>query len=263
MRMKYKIVFYTSISTAFICFLLLIWMSRPIERDVKDNLGGAEHYIAHACGVIDGITYTNSKEALLQSLELGYKYVEVDLYQTTDGDVVCLYKLDDYNKMTGRNLTGLDTNTFINSKLYGKYTPMTLNDVIAIWEEKPFYIVTDKICSAAILNKYFKKHRDRVIVEALSTDDYKELQKDGYVPMLSVMGNIVSLKRFLIATVTSGATVSMMTMCYMDNDWLMRFYKRLGAKIVVWTVNDLEFVSEHIGREVDMVYTDSIIPFSY
>ena len=140
------------------CVLLIIallWLTRPLEKSVEDiNALSPNHLIAHAGGTIDGHTYTNSKEALINALDNGFRYVELDLYETTDSNVVCLHSLDDYRKMTSTDCEVLDTKSFLSHQFCGKYKPMTLNDAIKIWEERPFYFVTDKICGFAPLYQY-------------------------------------------------------------------------------------------------------------
>lgn len=45
-------------------------------------------YLAHALGGYNGLTYLNTENSLVNSIELGYKYFEVDLKRTTDNYVV-------------------------------------------------------------------------------------------------------------------------------------------------------------------------------
>lgn len=47
--------------------------------------GGAQDYVAHGGGAIDGYTVTNSLEAVENALSKGVKYIELDLQQTSDG----------------------------------------------------------------------------------------------------------------------------------------------------------------------------------
>lgn len=49
------------------------------------------HRVAHAGGAVEGNTYTNSFEALDQNLKIGFKYFEIDLLFTEDGELVCLH----------------------------------------------------------------------------------------------------------------------------------------------------------------------------
>ena len=72
----------------FICYIRL---TAPFSLMTINNGCYENALIAHGGGAINGEIYTNSKEAVLQSLEAGYKYIEVDLFQLKDGTIVCAH----------------------------------------------------------------------------------------------------------------------------------------------------------------------------
>ena len=82
------------VSVTIIAVLLLFvgavaWFMRPFNNNTSSNVSlNSKMLIAHAGGLIDGYSYTNSKEALLKSISEGYQYIELDLYGTTDGSIV-------------------------------------------------------------------------------------------------------------------------------------------------------------------------------
>jgi len=49
------------------------------ESDIKH-----EKYIAHAGGSIEGVSYTNCKEAINSSYSKGYRFIELDFISTAD-----------------------------------------------------------------------------------------------------------------------------------------------------------------------------------
>ena len=61
----------------------------------------APQLIAHAGGVIDSCTYTNSREAMLHSLAKGYRFIEFDLLFTSDSVLVAAHSWEKFNSMTG------------------------------------------------------------------------------------------------------------------------------------------------------------------
>lgn len=251
--------------------VILLWLARPLEKSVEDiNALSANHLIAHAGGAIGGHTYTNSKETLQDALDNGFQYVELDLYETTDSNVVCLHSQEDYRKMTSTDCEDLNTKFFLSHQLYGKYTPMTLNDAIKIWEERPFFFVTDKISDPKILNRYFKKNRDKVIVEAFTLDDYIQLERDGYTPMFSIMAlNVRGLYLYILNSIKYGKGIPQIVTNTYVSKYVYRIYKRLGAyKIAVYSLYDedyqklheREYIERYAGREVDLVYVDFVKP---
>ena len=254
-----------------IILVMLLWLARPLEKSAEDiNALSPKHLIAHAGGAIDDHIYTNSKEALTSALDNGFQYIELDLYETADSDVVCLHSLEDYKKMTCTDCEDLDTKTFLSHQLYGKYTPMMLNDAIKIWEERPFYFVTDKISDPKILNRYFKKNRDKVIVEAFTLDDYVQLEREGYIPMFSIMAlNVRGLYLYILNSIKYGKGIPQIVTNTYVSKYVYRIYKRLGAQqIAVYSLYDedyqklheKEYLEKYAGREVDLVYVDFVKP---
>lgn len=82
-------------------------------------------------GGISGKEYTNSREALDNSLNMGYKYIEIDLRETSDSAIVCCHEWEDFYHMTGIEADtdkGITLQKFKQCKIYGKYLrllPMT------------------------------------------------------------------------------------------------------------------------------------------
>lgn len=262
---------YVSLLLFAIILVMLLWLARPLEKSVEIiNVLSPSLLIAHAGGAIGGHTYTNSKEALTNALDNGFQYIELDLYETSDSNVVCLHSLEDYREMTSTDCEVLDTKSFLGHQLYGKYTPMTLNDAIKIWEERPFYFVTDKISDPKILNRYFKRNRNKVIVEAFSLDDYIQLERDGYTPMFSIMAlNVRGLYLYILNSIKYGKGIPQIVTNTYVSKYVYRIYKRLGAQqIAVYSLyyedyqklHEREYLEKYAGREVDLVYVDYVNP---
>ena len=145
-----------------------------------------QNYIAHAGGEIDGYTYTNSKEAVEYAVKCGVRYVELDLALTSDSCLVAVHDWAEFRAMAGapplpNASESLDKQWFIESKIYGRFTPLTAEDIVDILNKYPdITLVTDKISDPNILNPYFEKMSHRVIVECFSDNDYYILSRLGY-----------------------------------------------------------------------------------
>ncbi len=97
--------------------------------------------IAHAAGGINQFAYTNSKEALIQSLENGERVIEMDFVLTTDRKLVCRHgwKDDDGNRIKKQTY-----DEFMATETSGGYTPLSAEDAISILKEYPkTYLVVD------------------------------------------------------------------------------------------------------------------------
>ncbi|MCI8417965.1 MAG: hypothetical protein HFI33_10820 [Lachnospiraceae bacterium] len=100
--------------------------------------------IAHALGNAGEYTYTNTKEALEESIAQGYKNLEVDLSLTTDGQVVCRHTWysDDFAVSYDGEIP--DLATFEREKYFGTLTPLSGRELLEIWAEHPeLYFITD------------------------------------------------------------------------------------------------------------------------
>jgi glycerophosphoryl diester phosphodiesterase len=95
--------------------------------------------ISHALGTVDGVTYTNSREAFTESIHRGFQWLEVDLVETHDGKVVACHTLGPLRDELGRpeRIGGLPYQTFMQSRLFGKYSPLDLDAVLDLLEQHP------------------------------------------------------------------------------------------------------------------------------
>ena len=117
-------------------FLAYCILSLPLKAETDIDLSDNKYYIAHAGGGINGHVYTNCKEALIQSLERGYQFIELDFCLTSDRHLVCAHGASVFNEKTNGNRDSLnimpDLSTFKRRKIHDEYTPITANDVLKI-----------------------------------------------------------------------------------------------------------------------------------
>lgn len=109
-----------------------------------------QDYVAHALGGIDGFAYTDSKEALENSYNNGFRLFEVDVKLTSDEKLVCVHgwSKSDYEKRLGweynEDNAVMDYDTFMSSKIRGQYTTMSFKDLAEFIEENnDIYIMID------------------------------------------------------------------------------------------------------------------------
>ena len=96
--------------------------------------------IYHAGGEINGLSYTNSKEAVEQTLSRGDRLLEIDFLFTSDGHLVCLHEW--------KNLQGLtrpcSLEKFLSLQMNYQFTTITAVDVIGYMRAYPdMYLVID------------------------------------------------------------------------------------------------------------------------
>ncbi len=99
-------------------------------------------YVAHALGSVDGKAYTNSIEAFDISYEKGFRLFEVDLVLLGDGSVLAAH--DKVEERYGVSKHFSETLPEEVGKLWGKYTPLSGRELLALVEDHPdIYMILD------------------------------------------------------------------------------------------------------------------------
>ncbi|MCL2851206.1 MAG: hypothetical protein FWE01_02490 [Firmicutes bacterium] len=105
--------------------------------------------IAHAMGGIDGRIHTNSLEAFNLAYQNGFRVFEIDLRLIGENqtDLVAMHSIGTYNRFVNANFTHesqVTLDKFLNTKIYGQYTPLAWRDVVQLMYDNPeIYIVVD------------------------------------------------------------------------------------------------------------------------
>lgn len=133
------------------------------------------HYIAHAGGSVYRYMYSNSLEAVRNTLAHGYDFMELDLSVTSDGELVAWHDWQ-------FEWTGAPTHDeFMARKIYGLFTPIDFPRMDSILTANPqLTLVTDKISDPTVIDRWLGKYKDRMWVECFSDADYFALQEKGY-----------------------------------------------------------------------------------
>lgn len=99
--------------------------------------------ITHALGGLDGYTYLNSRESFINHYDKGCRFFEVDLSRTSDGVWVCRHNWKEpMGQWEGDKKKVLSAEEFLNTPIYGKYTPMSFEDLLKLLDEYPDAFVT-------------------------------------------------------------------------------------------------------------------------
>lgn len=133
------------------------------------------HYIAHAGGSVYRYMYSNSLEAVRNTLAHGFDFIELDLSVTSDGELVAWHDWQ-------FEWTEAPTHDeFMARKIYGLFTPIDFPRMDSILTANPqLTLVTDKISDPAVIDRWLGKYKDRMWVECFSDADYFALQEKGY-----------------------------------------------------------------------------------
>lgn len=244
--------------------LLLVVTFNLSSQKAYENLPAL---IAHGAGEYNGESYPNSVEALKSSLKSGFLYVELDILLSSDGYPFAAHDWEMFNEKTGYPELGdsvLTLEEIESRKLFSQYTPITYKTIISYFEKYPDWVlVTDKLDDPLILDRFFSSYKDRIIVEAFSLDAYYELVNDGYNAMLSLEGGDLQtlLAKSVEHMIEGEAPVDFIVVHYTADFRRVSGLQCLSPfRVATYTVNDEEFMEEHLGNDVDLIYTDSLKP---
>ena len=70
--------------------------AEPLKPEETSQWYASKPFIAHACGGIDGIPYTNSYDALTANYNKGHRVFEADISLTNDGHAVLVHDWEDF-----------------------------------------------------------------------------------------------------------------------------------------------------------------------
>ena len=245
--------------------LLPMFLSCVTQESVSHK-----EYIAHAGGGIDGYIYTNSLEAMQQAAKNGYRYIELDLLLASDSVLVAAHSWREFNDMTGNAQWGdsvLSSADFARQRIHGRYTPLTAPVIERFFlDNDSLYLVTDKISNPALLAKAFPSLKERMVVEAFSYDDYRQLCAEGYYRVLySCMANDLSsalVKHLLFSNFFPGERIGWITLHTSGLSHRMyRFLDKVRLfNVALFTVDNRDDVEPKHFQRVGMVYTNTILP---
>jgi len=229
--------------------------------------------IAHALGGIDGESYTNSMEALELAYDNGIRVFEGD-FQYLDGHTVLMHNMRDVYELTGMDISEITYESFMDSKLFGKYTAMDIDEIVRyLSTHRDAYFMTDSKYltnpySSCVLSTFVVKAMeydqtvlDRVIIQIYSQEMLDEVM-DIY-PFKSVVYTLYASsdtpEEAMQFCLRSGVKAITMPESYVEKEVISRL-DAVGIYSMTHTINDVDKINELFAYGVDVVYTDFAVP---
>lgn len=234
-----------------------------------------EKVVIHALGSIDGLNYTNSKEALEENYLNGDRVFECDMILTADQKLVACHDWGT-GMQAGISEDHVPTKeVFMNTKIYGKYTPLSIDEIVLFLKEhEDVYIVTDtKSAEGDYYRKEFQEIvdtactyeceevLDRIIIQIYHAYMYGDiweiypfqnivytLYEEGY------RGDTEEMKQYAEFCRLNRIDVITMNEDYY-RDELNDICRNYGVQLFVHTVNDIEKMKYYLEQGIG-VYTD-------
>ncbi|MGR5557283.1 glycerophosphodiester phosphodiesterase family protein [Vibrio fortis] len=247
-------------------------LGKILEAVGKSQYGESYSVIAHGGGGTQyrresAELYTNSKEAILDSIEDGKKLIELDLAVTSDGHIVAVHSWPEVKAKVawkGINRQVLHDNvplsySEVKSIDLGKgIKPLCINEINDIFSEyQDLILVTDKIRDISLLSSQFK-YLDRLIVEVFDLDSYELAFSLG----ISNIAYNVDIRKKNIVDWIENKRIKAVTFSAREVNLHPRAYEnslKLMSKGIVslaYSSNDDDFIKNNIGVTISACYTD-------
>lgn len=225
-------------------------------------------YIIHASGEIDSHKSTNSKEALRNAYKNGNRLIELDFHFTSDGVPVCVH---DWNEAV---LPGTEKHVpssledFVSNKIYGKFTPMTLEDVaefMTLYED--LYIVTDvkdeNLEFCRYLAENYKNLQNRFIIQVYSEDEYMTVFNLGFEKIIFTLYNLdweTKTSPYYLVAFSRQHPIYAFTFPYelCEIEDYIQIMIESEIPLFIHTVNDKTLQQKYFDMGIDGIYTDSV-----
>ena len=233
--------------------------------------------ITHALGGLDGYTYLNSRESFINHYDKGCRFFEVDLSQTSDGVWVCRHNWNESMgqwKGTGKKV--LTEKQFTSNKIYGKYTPMTLEDFFLLLKDYPdaFVMIDSKQYSIRNYQKTLEDYCEYVeiaraagageVLDQIIPEIYSEAMYPGTAMIHSFPSYIYSLwqeyseddlKKIASFCGEKGIQAATIYWKYWSEE-AEKIFEEQGIRLYVYTVNDRNQARKYLAEGAEGVCTD-------
>lgn len=233
------------------------------HNNISDILVNSGGLIAHAGGGINGKKYTNSLEAMEQSIEHGFKMIELDLLISSDGRIVAVHDWKSFHVMTNSNNTGpISSKEFESKIIYDKYTTLNISTAIDILDENDVILVTDKVKNLALLSNYIID-KDKSIIEVFSMDKYNEAIELGFNNVaLNIDLNTLFILEWIDLNKIKAVTYRGDNLGLLGSEYKKAVeLSNMGVSSMIYSTNDLDLDGiKASGIENVALYVDFVMP---
>lgn len=236
--------------------------------------------IAHALGGIGENTYLNSKEGFLVSYQMGCRLFEVDLTKTSDGIWVCRHNWNQpLGQWEGEEKKILSAEEFLSRPLYGKYTPMTLEDLLLLLKDYPdaFVLLDSKQYSLRNYQKTIEDYADYLeiarnagaeeVIDQLIPEIYNQTMFAGtallyefpaYIYSLWQEYSIQEIEEIALFCAEKGIRAATVSCEYWSAE-IQDIFEKNGILVYIYTVNDPEQAAYYRSQGAAGVCSDYLV----
>lgn len=258
MQIKYKKLFIFLlvggflILTGFVLYVYAYKFDRPVELVPR---------VAHAGGGLNGMTYTNSLDALNYNSSK-FQIFEIDFSLTADGKIVCIHDWGvssriAFNMEFDSPPTYDNFNTFIANN--SKFTNCNLDTLVQWLRLNPGKrVVTDvkddNLRALKIIVGKYPEMRENFIPQIYHANEYVEVKKLGFKDVILTLYRWDAFMPYIISR-TLFIDLFAVTIP-IQRAYYARYFKKLGIPTYVHTINSAEGLDIMRVYGVTEIYTD-------
>lgn len=225
--------------------------------------------IAHAGGGIDRRAFTNSSEALLLNLDLGFEFFEFDFVWTSDDRLVTLHDWKGNAKTTfGFEVEQIpDLQQFKQwVRDHSKYENLTLEELAKLMREHPqIVLVTDvktrNVEALEIIARTMDDFERRVIPQIYKPEEYEPVRAMGYQRIIWTLYRFGGDDREVLDLLPDMELFAVTMPTPRADRGLGLEIGKLGLPTYTHTINAKEtFAKYHDQLGIDEIYTDFLAP---
>ena len=263
--------------------LLLFFSVRPVylsagpeAESLREAIRGQKR-IVHAAGALrtqagEEEIYTNSLDALQNMYDAGNRFCEIDIRETSDGVLICAHG-DEAHLANGSELPAdAKSGDFLSERLFGEFTPMTVEMLAAFMREHPdLTVITDaqgdNLRISRKLAEALPDLKDRFIIQIYHESEYDPVREYGFQNLIYTLyraadeeRNLWEIAHFAEKHALVGITIQKEQFYSAKNRIAMA---HCGLPFMFHTVDDAAEIEAMLRKPyVAAVYTDLTDAFS-
>ncbi|HKO92453.1 MAG TPA: glycerophosphodiester phosphodiesterase family protein, partial [Polyangiaceae bacterium] len=228
--------------------------------------------VARGLGGIDGLQNTNSLEALRCNHARGFRWFEVDVEPTADGELVCFRAGEEKQAglteaISKMSAADVDAQKYANQYSIPRFSALLaeadrLGDVVLVVDTAGWSKKTEQAISRTL--GYGPKHSTRLVLQAYRAKELERIsalgKELGAGVMLSLNASDGDDSR-VEAAVRKNPPLAVVTSSRRFTPWLAERLHAANVPVLVRTVNEHKEIVSLSRAGVDGFYTDSYVPF--
>lgn len=239
------------------------------------------YFISHAMGGVGGKAYTNCLEGFEENYAEGHRIFEVDFEITSDNRIVLWHKWT--RKICSKHKVGYvpTRKQFLKYKIFDKYTPLALEDLLKLMDSHPdIIVITDvKNISVPDMEKQYNmlvsaarklgaEHvLDQIVPEVYNKDTYKAIHRihhfRQYVFTLYKLFKKAPTKAELEPIASYCRKHGIYTIAMYTTWWKKSYMSILDyhdVNVALYTTNDGDQALQYFSHGVTALFTDFLPP---